>query len=235
MEETAVLLDGSHEGVINEKTKSSKEKERKSQEQEITALLDKLSGLKDKYNSTLNSFTYFRLFGLRYDGHEINDDKNQELNSLSSDILKTETSIINHLIMSTDSFRASLELSAINKEELLNRGVLDKNMAKSPVSGKWHNVFKKFQEWNKAGSSSPQGGLSHANKDQTLHSLEEEIAKLRGAIIQLKNRKKLTKKDEMILNDLQDQLKMRVAQKDRYMNGKATTTEESNTEDDYNN
>eukprot|EP01125_Pyxidicula_operculata_P013417 TRINITY_DN444_c0_g1_i2.p1 TRINITY_DN444_c0_g1~~TRINITY_DN444_c0_g1_i2.p1 ORF type:complete len:224 (+),score=54.23 TRINITY_DN444_c0_g1_i2:35-706(+) len=223
MEETAVLLDGSHEGVINEKTKSSKEKERKSQEQEITALLDKLSGLKDK------------LFGLRYDGHEINDDKNQELNSLSSDILKTETSIINHLIMSTDSFRASLELSAINKEELLNRGVLDKNMAKSPVSGKWHNVFKKFQEWNKAGSSSPQGGLSHANKDQTLHSLEEEIAKLRGAIIQLKNRKKLTKKDEMILNDLQDQLKMRVAQKDRYMNGKATTTEESNTEDDYNN
>jgi len=82
----------------------------------------------------------------------------------------------------------------------------------SPV-GMWHSLFKMFKEWKH--QSTVAEGQYIATRDPELTELDAEISKLRAAIAQLKQQKQLTTIHQHMLEDFQDQLKMRLAQKER--------------------
>jgi len=86
---------------------------------------------------------------------------------------------------------------------------------KSP-SNLWSSLSKMFSEWKF--QTTVAEGQYVASRDSNLKDLEEvesEIAKLRAAIRELTQRKQLNKRDQRILQDLQEQLKLRLSRKER--------------------
>jgi len=85
---------------------------------------------------------------------------------------------------------------------------------KSPA-GLWQSLSKMWSEWKF--QTTVADAQYVASRDPDLSELETEIAKLRAAIREMNQRKQLNKRDQRVFQDLQDQLKLRLQQKDRYV------------------
>jgi len=79
----------------------------------------------------------------------------------------------------------------------------------------WQSLSKMWNEWKFQTTVAEAQYV--ASRDPDLSELESEIAKLRAAIREMNQRKQLNKRDQRVLHDLQDQLKLRLQQKDRYI------------------
>jgi len=81
--------------------------------------------------------------------------------------------------------------------------------------GLWQSLAKMWNEWRFQTVVAEAQYV--ATRDSDLKDLETEVAKLRAAIRELAQRKQLSKRDQRVLQDLQDQLKLRLQQKERYI------------------
>jgi len=78
---------------------------------------------------------------------------------------------------------------------------------------KWRSVLKMHKE--KKDQTAVAQGQYVAARDPNLQEIDEEILKLRKAVSTLRGRKSLNPRDERGLETMQEQLKVRVAQKER--------------------
>jgi len=83
---------------------------------------------------------------------------------------------------------------------------------KSPQQA-WQSLLKMFQEW--AFQNNVADAQYIASRPAELSQLDSDIAKLRAAIRAMNGRKRLNEKDQKLLEDLKDQLKLRLKQKER--------------------
>jgi len=195
--------------------------ERKEQEKNLSRLNQQLAALQE------------RMYSIRYDDSADMETKHLELRNFANQILFCERQI-------ALSYREAIEVyeDQLNLHEIGLDGVLDPihaaevsgaeltrtgNFMRTPstqtVQGKaprkkWQAAFKMIKE--KKDQTAVAEGQYVATRDSSMHDLDEEIHKLRNAVMALRGRKNLNPRDERTLELMQEQLKVRVQQKERY-------------------
>jgi len=241
MEDTSPLVENKSKAVLlvtnsedDEKRFANDLRQRKKREKDISSLLDRVFGLQE------------RMYTIRYDNDSLDEFKKEiELQNIGAEINHIESMLVTAITNSVDHFRKTLNLNDIDMDNIFpreNRTLYDSgagsnylrtpsnkvlsgkgfmrtpstkdSLSGQPAPKKWHSLFKMYKEWKYQNNVAD--GQYVASRDSDLAQLDEEIAKLRAAIHQLRQRKRLTKQEERIFDDLKDQLRLRQEQKHRY-------------------
>lgn len=72
-----------------------------------------------------------------------------------------------------------------------------------PAKNKWQSLFKMFQEWRRETSIAQGQYVLH---NSATDFLDEEIVKVRAAVLSLQQKKALPESEQMLLADLQQRL-----------------------------
>jgi len=115
---------------------------------------------------------------------------------------------------------ASLDTSIANIKELDDRELDDlesqkfmrtkstNTLKEQPPAQKWHSILKMFREWKQQSTiAEGQSVVARTESNPSLVNPEEDIAALRSAIFNLKNRKNLSKSDKALLQKMTQKLK----------------------------
>jgi len=197
-----------------------------------------------------------KMFSIRFDTTENEEEKEQKLKELAEEIIKYENKIIEDLMISTDKFYDELNLKDINLEYLTDGR--KKGLAPSPS---WKRAppiktptRKSKRDIARTGSGSGimrTGSSNRGTREFSLFNiikdffspsseekitpsssrdlvvLEQEIATVRARVFTLSNKKVLTKEQQREMQDLQDQLKLRVAQREKISREEYVEAEEN--------
>jgi len=193
---------------------------REKEKQSILALVERKRSVEEK------------MYTLRFDTTISDEEKNLYLKQLADDIIQYESQVLEELKVSTDQFYDQLNLKAIGLEYLTEER--KKVTSVSTVSSKSTPALSKTKSSrtsSRTGSSRTEdtgfsllkvisGFFSSEPEEQVAPSssrdlvvLEDEVAKLRAGVVSLKRKKNLSKAQQRELQELQDQLKIRAAQK----------------------
>jgi len=205
--------------VIQKKEKEDLE-ERKDMEKNLSRLTTQLAALQE------------RMYSIRFDDTVELEQKHLELRNFANQILFCERQIALAYREAIEVFEDQLQLHEIGLDGVLdpihaaevsdaeiNRtGSFMRTPSTQTVQGqdprkKWQAAFKMYKE--KKDQTAVAQGQYVATRDSSLTDLDEEITKLRNAVMALRGRKSLNPRDERTLELMQEQLKVRVQQKER--------------------
>jgi len=205
--------------VIQKKEKEDLE-ERKDMEKNLSRLTTQLAALQE------------RMYSIRFDDSVELEQKHLELRNFANQILFCERQISLAYREAIEVFEDQLQLHEIGLDGVLdpihaaevsdaeiNRtGSFMRTPSTQTVQGqdprkKWQAAFKMYKE--KKDQTAVAQGQYVATRDSSLTDLDEEITKLRNAVMALRGRKSLNPRDERTLELMQEQLKVRVQQKER--------------------
>jgi len=115
---------------------------------------------------------------------------------------------------------SSLDSSIANIKEMDDRELEDlesqkfmrtkstNTLKEQPPAQKWHSILKMFREWKQQSTiAEGQSVVARTESNPSLVNPEEDIAALRSAIFNLKNRKNLSKSDKALLQKMTQKLK----------------------------
>jgi len=209
-----------HSHPLRHKTKEDLE-ERKDLEKNLARLIQQLSALQE------------RMYSIRFDDTVEVEDKHLELRNFANQILLTERQIALAYRETIEVFEDQLQLHEIGLDgvldpihaaevsdaELTRTGNFMRTPSTQAVQGKeprkkWQAAFKMYKE--KKHQTAVAEGQYVTTRDSSMEDLDDEIMKLRNAVMALRGRKNLNPRDERTLELMQDQLKVRVQQKERY-------------------
>jgi len=173
-----------------------------------------------------------RMYQIRFDEDLDPEEKMLQLRNFAAQILLAERQLQASIRESIEVFEDQLDLHDLGVEGLLDQvhaaEVADVNFHRTgsfmrtpstqtvqdkEPKKKWQAVFKMHKE--KKDQMAMAQGQYVASRDSNLHELDEEITKLRAAVTTLSRRKNLSARDERSLETMQEQLKVRVHQKER--------------------
>jgi TolA-binding protein len=205
--------------VLQKKEKEDLE-ERKDMEKNLSRLTTQLAALQE------------RMYSIRFDDSVELEQKHLELRNFANQILFCERQIALAYREAIEVFEDQLQLHEIGLDGVLdpihaaevsdaeiNRtGSFMRTPSTQTVQGqdprkKWQAAFKMYKE--KKDQTAVAQGQYVATRDSSLTDLDEEITKLRNAVMALRGRKNLNPRDERTLELMQEQLKVRVQQKER--------------------
>jgi hypothetical protein len=206
--------------VLLAKKDTADRDERKEQEAHLARLLKNLAALQE------------RMYSIRYDDETEVEDKFLQLKNFAAQILYAERQISLALRESVEVFEDQLDLHELGLEGILDHvhasevseanavrtGSFMRTPSTQSVQGqeprkKWQSLFKMYKE--KKDQTAVAKGQYVSSRDSNLQDIDEEIMELRKAVTTLRGRKNLSPKDERALETMQEQLKVRVQQKER--------------------
>jgi len=195
--------------------------ERKELEKNLSRLTQQLAALQE------------RMYSIRFDDSVEPNSKIFELRNFANQVLFCERQIALAYRESIEVFEDQLALHEINLDgvldpihasevsdtELHRTGSFMRTPSTQSVQSqeprkKWQSAFKMIKE--KKDQTAVAQGQYVTSRDSSMKDLDEEISKLRNAVIALRGRKNLNPRDERTLELMQEQLKVRVQQKERY-------------------
>lgn len=173
-----------------------------------------------------------RMYSIRFDDSVPAEQRQLELRNFANQILFCERQIALAYREAIEVFEDQLALheiglegildpihaSAVSDVELTRTGNFMRTPSTQSVQDKeprkrWQAAFKMYKE--KKDQTAVAEGQYVATRDSSLADLDEEITKLRNGVIALRSRKNLNPRDERTLELMQEQLRVRVQQKER--------------------
>jgi len=173
-----------------------------------------------------------RMYSIRYADDIEPDDKVLQLRNFAANILYAERQLQQAFRESVEIFEDQLDLNELHLDGLMDgvraaeiadtsitrTGSFMRTPSTQTVQGqepkkKWQSLLKMHKEGKE------QKAIAHgqfvASRDVNLHEIDEEILKLRAALRTLSQRKNLKPSDERAMETMQEQLRVRVQQKER--------------------
>lgn len=186
----------------------SSERDPRSMETEMKAFSSEVMKLEIKIANTVNSALDAFELQLNLDDIKCSD--------LFADSIRASTAPIRK---DRSTFRRSRIPKKSAAEELHEGGFMrtasTRVIEDKTPKGLWQSLAKMWSEWKYQTTVADAQYI--ASRDPEIKEIEIEIAKLRAAVREMSQRKQLSKRDQRVMQDLQDQLKLRLQQKERYV------------------
>jgi hypothetical protein len=207
--------------TLKQKKEKDDLEERKDMEKNLARLTQQLAALQE------------RMYSIRFDDSVEVEAKHLELRNFANQILFCERQIalayreaievfedqLNLHEIALDGVLDPIHASEVSDAELTRTGNFMRTPSTQTVQGKeprkkWQAAFKMIKE--KKDQTAVAEGQYVTSRDSSMADLDGEITKLRNAVMALRGRKNLNQRDERTLELMQEQLKVRVQQKERY-------------------
>eukprot|EP00029_Vermamoeba_vermiformis_P000144 TRINITY_DN10161_c0_g1_i1.p1 TRINITY_DN10161_c0_g1~~TRINITY_DN10161_c0_g1_i1.p1 ORF type:complete len:231 (-),score=82.72 TRINITY_DN10161_c0_g1_i1:68-730(-) len=180
-----------------------------------------------------------RMYQLRFDTSMDKQDLVRDLKNLAQELKRLEQQLDKVKRKQTKAFQEALKLDEIRLTNLITGSSLTQSgmlqytpppevpedeedqmkfmrtkstetLQGQSSQDKWKSLFKMFKEWK---HQTTVANAQYVIKNHQGEALDEEIRKVRSAVITLKNQKKLSETDQNLLKMLQRQLKSLMQQK----------------------